>query len=191
MNYLEKYNLLSNNQFGYQKKQSTWLATNLLLDSFRKLSNDGMLVGCIFLDLSKRFDTISHLVLLQKLPGYGLTNGELAWLQDYLFERYQPVLYVETLSLPEEIMCGVPQVSILGPLLFLLYFNDIEDAVLHSKIILFADNTVIFTSAKSKEAVENNLNINIEHISRYLYLNDLILNTKKGKRETMLEWAES
>ena len=83
-------------------------------------------------------------------------------------------------------MCGVPQGSILGPQLFLLYFNNIEDAVLYSKINLFADNTVIFTSAKSKEAVENNLNINIEHISHYLYLNDLILNTKKGKTETML-----
>ena len=83
-------------------------------------------------------------------------------------------------------MCGVPQGSILGPQLFLLYFNNIEDAVLYSKINLFADNTVIFTSAKSKEAVENNLNINIEHISHYLYLNDLILNTKKGKTETVL-----
>ena len=74
----------------------------------------------------------------------------------------------------------------LGPLLFLLYFNDIEDAVLYSKIILFADDTAIFTTAKSKEAVENNLNVDIEHISRYLHLNDLILNTKKGKTETML-----
>ena len=186
MNYLEKYNLLSNNQFGYQKKQSTRLVTTLLLDLFCKSLNDGMPVGCIFLDLSKAFDTITHSILLQKLPGYGLTNGELAWFQDYLFERYQRVLYDDTLSLPEEIVCGVPQGSILGPLLFLLYFNNIEDAVLHSKIILFPDDNVIFTSAKSKEAVKNNLNIDIEHISHYLYLNDLILNTKKGKTETML-----
>ena len=88
MNYLEKYNLLSNNQFGYQKKQSTRLVTTLLLDLFCKSLNDGMPVGCIFLGLSKAFDTISHSILLQKLPGYGLTNGELAWFQDYLFERY-------------------------------------------------------------------------------------------------------
>ena len=92
MNYFEKYNLLSNNQFGYRKKRSIRLATTLLLDSFHKSLNDGMLVGCIFSDLSKAFDTISHSVLLQKLPGYGLTNGELAWFQDYLFERYQRVL---------------------------------------------------------------------------------------------------
>ena len=84
MNYLEKYNLLSNNQFGYGKKRSTRLATTFLLELFRKLLNDGMLVGCIFLDLSKAFDTISHSALLQKLPGYELTNGELAWFQDYL-----------------------------------------------------------------------------------------------------------
>ena len=83
-------------------------------------------------------------------------------------------------------MCSVPQGSILGPLLFLLYFDNIEDAVVHPKIILFAGDTVTFTSAKSKEAIENNLDIDIEHISRYLYLNDLILNTKKGKTELML-----
>ena len=83
-------------------------------------------------------------------------------------------------------MCSVPQESILGPLLFLLYFDNIEDAVVHSKIILFAGDTVIFTSAKSKEAVENNLDIDIEHISCNLYLNVLILNTKKGKTELML-----
>ena len=83
-------------------------------------------------------------------------------------------------------MCGVPQGSILGPLLFLLYFKRHKDAILHSKIKLFADDTVIFTSAKSKEAVETNLNIDIKHISRFLYLNDLTLNTKKEKQKQCL-----
>ena len=157
--YLEKYNLLSNNQFGYWKKRSTQLATILLLDLFCKSLKDGMLVGYVFLDLLKAFDMISHSVLLQKLPCYGLRNRELAWFQDNLFERYQRVLYDNISSLPEEIMCGIPQGSILGPLLFLLYFNDIEDAVLHSKIILFADDTVIFTSVKSKELILNTFHV--------------------------------
>jgi len=125
-----------------------------------------MLVGCVFLDLSKAFDTISHSVLLQKLPTYGISNAELTWFSDYLFERYQRVHYDDDLSPPEAIHCSVPQGSILGPLLFLLYFNDIEDAVLHSKVILFADDTVIFTLGKS---VEDSLNIDIQHISNYLH----------------------
>ena len=90
-----------------------------------------MLVGCIFLDLSKAFDPISYSVLLQKLSGYGLTNRELAWFQDYLFERYQRVLYDDTSPLPEKIVYGIPEGLILGSLPFLLYFNNIEDRVLH------------------------------------------------------------
>ena len=181
MTYLETHSLLSRNQFGYRSKRSTQLATTLFLDNIRFEINKGKLVGALFIDLSKAFDTIGHSILLNKLPASGIINKELMWFENYLFNRKHIVQYDETISEPQDIYCGVPQGSILGPLLFMLYFNDIEDVVLHSESIMFADDTVLYASGKNQHELEEKLSKDLHCIYEYLQENDLILNTKKGK----------
>lgn len=183
--YLEHNNLLSVNQYGYRSKRSTELATTLLTDTIRKEADHGMLTGAVFLDLSKAFDTLGHGRLLEKLKSYGIKGLSHQWFTDYLFMRYQVVKLGQELSDPCPLVCGVPQGSILGPILFLLFFNDFEDD-LSCRTIQFADDTVIFTSSKSVFQIESILNKDLTTIASYLKDNDLIINLNKGKTESML-----
>ena len=156
--FLEKNRLLSDCQFGYRKHRSIKLATVLLCDSIRKSFEDGHLVGCLFLDLSKAFDTMGHSTILEKLLLHGVSGSELLWITDYLFNRTQTLEMNNTFSTKENIMSGVPQGSILGPLLFIVFFNDFNDFVCQSKVIQYADDTVIFFAAKSTNIIESTLN---------------------------------
>ena len=122
--YLEGNDLLNMFQFGYRDKRSTQLATTLLVDEIREAAEKGQLVGALFLDLSKAFDTISHDVILEKLKRYGVFEIELDWFKDYLFMRSQQVEVGNQKSKSHSVFSGVPQGSILGPLLFLVFFND-------------------------------------------------------------------
>ena len=146
------------------------------------------MVGAIFIDLSKAFDTIGHIILLSKLPSYGIENTELAWFTDYLFGRRQFVSYDNEVSAGNPETCGVPQGSILGPLLFLISFNDFPACLRNANVIKFADDTVIYLADNDFCVIENRLNENMNYIYIYEYLseNELILNTKKGKTEVML-----
>ena len=96
--------------------------------------------------LSKAFDTISHSNLLQKLPQYGIKDGELSWFTDYLFHRSAAVRYGKSSSKTSDIQTGVPQGSILGPLLFIIFFNDITDVIEGARVVKYADDTVIYLS---------------------------------------------
>ena len=145
--YLEENHLLNRSQFGFRSKRSTDLAVAYLVDSIRKEVDCGKLTGAVYVDLSKAFDTVSHAVILERLPSYGIISNELQWFTDYLFERRQYVIFNGTQSDTEYVTCGVPQGSTLGPLLFLIHFNDVDKCLQHSKIIIYADDTVLFTSA--------------------------------------------
>ena len=107
------------------------------------LDSNSYAVG-IFLDLSKAFDTVNHTNLLSKLEHYGIRGIALKWFKNYLSDRYQYVSIENLDSRKQKITCGVPQGSILGPILFLLYINDIinSSSILH--FILFADDTNLF-----------------------------------------------
>ena len=186
MEYLEVNNLLSRCQYGYRRMRSTDLAATLLLDNFRKEVDKGNLVGVVFMDLSKAFDTIAHSTLLGKLTTYGINNKELDWFTSYLFNRTQQVVLDNVKSEIQHVHCGVPQGSILGPLLFLVFFNDFPDVLLRADIIQFADDTVIYFSSNNFHVIENVLNKELENVTNYFHENDLVINLKKGKTESML-----
>ena len=179
LTYLDQSSLLSHFQFGFRPKLSTELAAIHLLDNIRKSVDDGNLLGGVFIDLSKAFDTISHSKLLEKLPKYGIEGKEYAWLKDYLFARKAVVSYNNCVS-------GVPQGSILGPLLFIILFDDITDAIQHSRIVKYADDTVIYFADKDSKSIQSHLTEDMDLISNWLKENELIINLKEGKTEALL-----
>ena len=165
---------------------STEIAATFFTDNIRSAMNEGKYKGAIYIDLSKAFDTISHSILLKTLHNYGISGRSNEWLADYLFCRSQQVLYLGTLSSPQSIFCGVPQGSILGPLLFIVYFNDAANAIVNSKILMYADDTVLFCSHKDINTVQRCLEDDFRLLSQWLKDNELIVNFKKGKTEVMV-----
>ena len=143
------------------------------------------MVGAVYLDLSKAFDTIGHGILLNKLSAYGVSGKELDWFTNYLFNRTQMVEIENIRSTPEPIYCGVPQGSILGPLLFIVFFNDLVEN-LNCRVIKYADDTVVYYADNDIEKIEKVLNMEMELIGEYCSNNELLLNLKKGKTEAML-----
>ena len=146
----------------------------------------GRLVGACFIDLSKAFDTISHSKLLSKLPSYGIHGLELEWFTDYLFNRKAIVQYGQEQSEKFSLTQGVPQGSILGPLLFLIIFNDLSDVIENSKVIKYADDTVLYASGKTARDITEQLNSDLSRLEAWFHENELIINLNKGKTETLL-----
>ena len=184
--YLEENNILSKNQFGYRKKRSTELATLLLIDEMSKEIDRGKMVGAVFIDLSKAFDTLSHSVLISKMQKCGIKGIAIQWFIDYLFNRSIISVIDDQRSEPQSLICGVPQGSILGPIFFLMYFNDFEKCLSHSRVYKFADDTVIFVPGSRRNDIESDLNSDLQGISEYFRINELVINLKKGKSESML-----
>lgn len=178
-NYLENNKLLSEHQYGFRRSRSTRNAVTRLVDNIRQNMDEGNLTGALFMDLRKAFDTVNHACLLQKLPYYGIIGTELEWISSYLFQRSQAVLYDGTLSESEFITHGVPQGSILGPLLFVLLINDLPLQLKHCRVLMYADDTVIYHSDKSLQIIEERVNSDAYAIQQWLKENCLILNPKK------------
>ena len=130
-------------QFGYGKHHSTGHATIELVDRIHKTLDTGELPIAIFLDLSKAFDMINHTILLEKLQKYGLNSTALKWFSSYLTDRMQCVDFESNISSFLPIDKGVPQGSILGPLLFLIFINDMHACSDKFSDIMFADDTTL------------------------------------------------
>ena len=186
ISYFETNNLFCKFQFGYRHKRSCELAVTHFVDSIRKDIDSGKYVGAVYIDLAKAFDTVSHSVILNKLQSYGIIENELTWFTDYLFQRKQYVKFDGSKSESDFVTCGVPQGSILGPLLFLIHFNDIENCLKNSRLMIYADDTVIFTASKDVSSIENSLNEDLINLQSWLSKNELLINLKKGKTESML-----
>jgi hypothetical protein len=127
----------------------------------------------LFLDLRKAFDTVDHIILTEKLKLYGITGGVLNWFISYLEKRYQTCKINNVKSSRKLIKCGVPQASNLGPLLFLLYVNDVRNCLDQGKPSMFADDTNISASAESVDELEGKLNTDLNNIYQWLVANKL------------------
>ena len=169
-----------NNQYGFRKNHSTSLALMHLCEKITSAIDRKEFTIGIFLDLSKAFDTVDHEILFDKLRHYGIRGVALTWMKSYLSNRLQFVQYNNTCSSYKTIQCGVPQGSILGPLLFLLYINDLGNVSNILELILFADDTNVFFSHNDFSSLTNIVNCEIERLSEWFKANKLSINTKKS-----------
>ena len=155
------------------------MALMIMMDeNIKALNNDDCVVG-IFLDFSKAFDTVNRDILLDKLCHNGVRDIALDWFRSYLSGRRQFVTYNGVSSRTKTITCGVPQGSILGSLLFLLYINDLYNVWSTSVPLLYADDTNLFYKGKAIDTLVRGINFELGNISTWLKVNKLSLNVKK------------
>ena len=152
-----------------------------MLISWKEEIAEKKFVCAVFLDLKRAFETIDRKILLDKLRGYGVREEEQKWFNSYLSNRTQKTSVNGVLSNSVETVYGVPQGSILGALLFIIYINDIKEVIIHSQIVLFADDALIFISGKNAEDCTKHLQEDLKRISEWLKANKLKLNVAKSK----------
>ena len=144
----------------------------------------GKINAVVFLDLNKAFDTVDHKILLSKLKNYGISGNAYQWFESYLENRTQICSINGSLSSKRILSCGVPQGTILGPLLFFLYINDLPNCLSYCDPIMYADNTHLTYASDNVENIESYLNQDLENIYSWLRANRLTLNMTK--KEFML-----
>lgn len=178
--FVSRYDLLSDSQYGFRQGRSTSQAAIRLTTLITQAYNKKMYCACFFLDLRKAFDTVDHPILLQKLHNVGFRDPIHNYIASYLSNRKQFVQVGNFKSSEQLITKGVPQGSLLGPLLFCLYINDIVLAV-DAEVVLFADDAAFFLSAPSLSQLYSQINKLFENLSRYLSSNKLVPNLSKSK----------
>ena len=181
--YIQNKQLLYELQSGFRKSYSTDTCLLHLTDYIKGEIDQGKLCGMVLLDLQKAFDTVNHGILLFKLRSMGFNENSVKWMYSYLTGREQIVDVNGTVSPPSKITCGVPQGSILGPMLFLLYVNDMKSAV-GCKLLLYADDSALIVSDKCVNNIEKVLSEELHNISKWLVDNKLSLHL--GKTESIL-----
>ena len=177
VNFINNQEILNDKQYGFRPKHSTYMAIAQLVDKITNAVEKNETTIGIFLDLSKAFDTIDHSILLHKLEHYGFRGIE--WFKNYLSNRTQYVAFNNCTSESGNITCGVPQGSILGPLLFILYVNDITYTSNVLDFILFADDTTILYSHKDINSKIELINKELDEVTNWFKANKLSVYASK------------
>ena len=180
-NYLEQHNLLDSKQGGFRSKHSTIDTAVRFTEAIYKNMNDNKFTVATFVDMRKAFDTVNHHILRQKLLNLGVNVNLCKWIGNYLSNRMQCTLANGHLSQMAEITCGVPQGSVLGPKLFLIYVNDMGNSIHNLDYFLYADEAVLFMSGSVKNDVQLAVNRELKCFGDWCNVNALTVNTKKTK----------
>jgi hypothetical protein len=178
--FFEKQNIIFKSQYGFREKYSTQHAILDIVNQVQSNMSRKLFTCGIFIDLQKAFDTVNYSILLEKLHHYGIRGIINDWFSSYLLGRTQTIQMGVNISEKEETLSGVPQGSVLGPLLFLIYINDIYNSSDKLTFSLFADDTNLLYADKNLKILENIVNAELLNIYNWLTANKLSLNIKKS-----------
>ena len=180
-NFLETNNILDKRQGGFRPNHSTGNTTATFIDDIYKAMNDNNMLIATYIDAMKAFDTVNHDILLKKAQKYGIVGDVLKWLKNYLNERYQCTIANNVISNIEAVTCGVPQGSVCGPLLFLIYINDLSNVMDYCKVSLYADDTVIYIIHSNVQIALQLLQKDLNKLVEWCTDNKVTINCKKTK----------
>lgn len=177
--YMESNNILTQAQHAYRNGHSTETALLHMTDEWLAALDQGKLVALLLLDFTSAFDLIDHDILLRKLTHYHFEDGAINWMTSYLTGRKQSTYINGSFSTPRMTACGIPQGSCLGPLLYIIYSNDLPLALTNQNAFMFADDTTISTVAHNQTALNNQLSNDLQCINKWVKGNNLVLNASK------------
>ena len=179
--FLEKFKLLYQLQFGFRSKYSTSHALIHMTEAIRQALDSGYVTCGIFVDFQKAFDTVNHEILLKKLDHYGFRGSVNDWFRSYLTNRKQKVVINGFESESRPLLHGVPQGSVLGPILFLIYINDLHHCIKYCRTYHFADDTNLLNISKDYKTLQRQVNYDLFNLHKWLTANKISLN--EGKTE--------
>ena len=171
LSFLNKCKIMNKNQFGFRNNHSTYMALMIMLENISNALDNGECAVIIFLDFQKAFATVHHDILLNKLYNHGIRGVALEWFKSYISNRYQVVKYNDYESEARKILCGVSQGSILGPLLFMLYINNLPVVSGLFVPILFADDTNLLCTNDKLDILVSEINVKLVNIYTWVRIN--------------------
>ena len=179
--FLHEFDLLHKTQSGFRSQHSCETALIHMIDNWLNAIDNGKMIGIVLVDFKKAFDLVDHKILLSKLKIYGIKDETLSWFDNYLSQRRQQVSINNAKSEFKQVTYGVPQGSILGPLLFLLFINDLPLYTSNVNTDLYADDTTLYAIQDSLEIIENNLDSALNNLHIWCKCNGMLLNSAKTK----------
>ena len=181
MMYLSSNSLLHSTQSGFRPNHSCETSLLQMINRWLNAINSSQMIGMVMIDFRKAFDLVDHTLLLKKLKYYKISEATISWFSSYLLGRKQKVFVNNSSSESENIICGVPQGSILGPLLFLIFINDLPLYIDNVLTDLYADDTTFYFIDTSQACIEQQLQTALFKLSEWCKENGMLINTTKTK----------